>query len=651
MSITGPSKRAFIVALLITLGIMAQVASRPWSSPIIWDAFGYHLYLPLTFVHHDLGMQDPSIVEGIIERYKPSDTFYQAHKAPTGNMVIRYTPGLAVIQLPGFLFAHALAEGMGYPADGLSKPYQVAVFITCMLFLFTGLVCLHLFLDSNFGSTVASFTTVLIIFGTNAMDQLVDQQLMTHNYSFALYAVLLWATQRLHQRINVQRSLLVGLVLGLLIIVRPTNGLALLIPVLWPLEGHSFIGKWRTLFKQHKLKLFILVVSMSAVSLILLGYWKIYAGSWLYDSYQNPGEGLDIFYPHLHKFLFSFQKGWFVYTPIMLVAVFGLFRLWRTRWKATLAITVFLVIFIFIVSSWTLWYYPGGFGQRAAVDIYPLMAVGLASVLQWALRATGALRFFVVSVLVLVGALNLFQIVQLRRGVHEPDRMTASYYFGTFFDLEPDAAKRSMLLFKRPTTANAQLDDLNNYTVFGEWQQPVPITPDQVAPDGKPAFFLDAEHPFTTAFELEYQDLTPNDHAWVEVSGRIYADTLIGETDASLVATMDHDGSYGYQAVDVKGFPNMIPGQWNEFSFNYLTPVARRPWDILKVYGWFRNGRAIWLDGLRVKSLVRKPADVPRKSGPHAGWNGPSTGASRIADMECGILAQRVPGHVNRRVK
>src|SRR5262245_52086170 len=85
------------VITLFTLYMVGQLCLRPWQSPITWDAFGYHLYLPLSIVHHDLGMRDPAVIEGMFASYEPSSTFYQAHKAPTGDMVIRYSPGVALL--------------------------------------------------------------------------------------------------------------------------------------------------------------------------------------------------------------------------------------------------------------------------------------------------------------------------------------------------------------------------------------------------------------------------------------------------------------------------------------------------------------------------------------------------------------------------
>ncbi|MBK6776976.1 MAG: hypothetical protein IPG74_14450 [Flavobacteriales bacterium] len=75
--------------------------------------------------------------------------------------------------------------------------------------------------------------------------------------------------------------------------------------------------------------------ALIAVSPLFI-YWKVYAGSFFWDSYQNPGEGLDIFYPHIHNFLFSFRKGWLLYSPLIALALLGFIPLWRRHRRSPL---------------------------------------------------------------------------------------------------------------------------------------------------------------------------------------------------------------------------------------------------------------------------------------------------------------------------
>jgi hypothetical protein len=589
-----------LFAAVLVFGIVTQLMLRPWSTPITWDGFGYHLYLPLIFVHQDLGMVDPGIIPGIFEQYRPSDTFYQAHLAPTGHMVIRYTPGLALLHLPGFLIAHIVAHSGTYPADGLSLPYQLAATTTAMSFLLVGLWALLRVLHRYFKPTTAYLTAALILYGTNLMDQAVEQQMMTHLYSFALYSLLLLTTARFHERPGANRAFATGLVLGVLVLVRPTNALAVLIPLLWPMPGMGIADKLRWVWGEQRSMLLAALAGAIPPVLLLLGYWRAYSGDWLYDSYQNPGEGLDLFYPHIHKFLFSFRKGWFIYTPIMLVALAGLLFLRRGAVKRLcFSLLLFLFTFIYVVSSWTLWYYPGGFGQRAAVDIYPIMALGLGAVVEHVLNGSAWRKWAALAGFALLVALLQFQIMQQRWGVRPADRLTWSYYWSSFLDKAPDPTKAHLMLYERPTTQVNELPAGHGPVQGATWSQPTPDL-QGLAPDGSPAHVLSIDTPYSPAFKLPYREITKADHAWLVVSGSV----LIADSSAMegcIVAHMDHGGAYGYRAWDLRTIPGIRPGEWTPFRFVYLTPVPRRPWDPLVTYAWHRGGSVFWAKEFQVE--------------------------------------------------
>ncbi|MBK6776977.1 MAG: glycosyltransferase family 39 protein [Flavobacteriales bacterium] len=231
-----------IAVLLFGLFLTQRVVVQRPDNALGWDGFGYWLYLPLTIVHNDLGMQDPTIIEGIFKTYDPSGTFYQAHKAPTGNTVIRYTPGLAFIHLPGFLIAHALAEPLGSPADGFSTPYQYSALITYVLVIVFGLWVLRKVLDELFGPTIALAALLLTLLGTNLLVYFETNPMMTHGYSFALLSLLLWLNMKWHKDPRMRTAIALGAVLGFIALVRPTDAIVALIPLLWPLRDHVCWG-------------------------------------------------------------------------------------------------------------------------------------------------------------------------------------------------------------------------------------------------------------------------------------------------------------------------------------------------------------------------------------------------------------------------
>lgn len=589
----APSPALF--SLLLTGGIGLLLVCRSWfSNPIAWDGFGYFLYLPLLFIHNDLGMTDPGIVRDMFATYAPSDTFYQAHQAPSGLWVIRYTPGLALLHAPGFLVAHVLAAPLGFASDGLSPPYQVAVLITSLCWLWAGLYWLLQFLRMLVPGLVPFMATTLILYGTNLFDQAVEHPLMTHLYTFALLSALLWSTHRWHAAPSVSGACAMGLALGLSMLVRPTNILAMLIPLLWPLGSLGTIGKIREVINRHLVPLLLFVACTAAPVCILLLYWRIVAGTWLYNSYQNPGEGLDLLHPHLASFLFSYRKGWLLYTPIALVGLVGLaFTTPPSLRRLRLPLWSFLVVFLYVVSTWTVWYYPGGFGQRAAVDVLPVVAVGLTFALQRAARSPGSEQLALGLVVLLLVVFLHFQLWQQRQHFRPADRMTKAYYWATFLQREPDTTLFHLLGPDRVVEQEAPV--LGQVREHAWWN----VHPE----NGQMEYVLASGTPFTPAWERPFHLLTDGDHAWVEVRGELFAADTLG-LQADLVLHMVHEDTYGYRTFSLADATPVRLMEWVPFTCYYLTPVPRRSTDILRVYAWHRNGPPIRLRNLRVTSLV-----------------------------------------------
>jgi hypothetical protein len=76
---------------------------------ISWDVFGYYLYLPFSFIYHDIELKNEQRILDIINTYHNTATFYQAMKLESGAYIMKYSMGLAVLYAPFFFIGHAIA--------------------------------------------------------------------------------------------------------------------------------------------------------------------------------------------------------------------------------------------------------------------------------------------------------------------------------------------------------------------------------------------------------------------------------------------------------------------------------------------------------------------------------------------------------------
>ena len=585
------SRYALILLCAVTIAVRCAMPQR---QALTWDVFGYYLYLPATFIHDDIALKDRAWLDEVMTTYEPSSTLYQLVDGPNGNRVIKYSSGMAVVYAPCFFVAHLLAGPLGFAADGFSSPYQIAVAAGCLAFALFGLlllrkVLLHLFDD---GWTAALL--LLIGLGTNWFQLTAwDGTLLTHSALFTLYALLLLATIRWHTTPSSRWALLIGASLGLIVLIRPSELVAVLIPVLWGLhDTQARRAKWNAVRNSIPQILGAAILFLFVAS-PQLAYWKATTGQWLFYSYVNPGEGFDLDTPHLRPFLISFRKGWLVYTPLMMVAIAGIPFLWRSIPKAFWTVLVFLLVDVWIVSSWSCWWYAGGsFSSRSMVPAYVLLALPLGAILQW----TWERAFTRVAAISACGAfvlLNLFQTWQWTVGILSKERMTKAYYKSIFARTTAPPNAEDLLLVSRALDGDERLVNEASYT-----SREVHRADFSDKPDG--TFTMNPDVPYTPAFETAFEGLTSKDHAWIRAKARFWLDD-----EAIAVPTMvihfEHDGGvYKYMARDAD-VPLSARNLWVPFTVDYITPEVRSKQDKVKVYLWNQSGTPIRVDDLVVE--------------------------------------------------
>lgn len=349
---------------------------------ISYDVSGYYMYLPAAFIYNDL--KEVKFLDDVIEKYRPTADPYQVFTHESGNKVMKYSIGQAVMYAPFFAVAHAWASASdAYPADGFSFPYQFMISLGSLVVSFLGLFWLMTVLRYYFQEKAVALTLLLIVFGTNYLNYSAIDGAMTHNNVFSLGALLLLTSHRFYVRATLSRALLIGVCIGLMALTRPTEIIAAIIPVLWGLDltRKGAIGKRLKLFGQHWRKLLAAAVVTLAIGSIQVVYWKYVSGDWLVYSYQD--QGFDWLSPHLNKGFFSYKAGWLIYTPLMIFSLIGFIQLFRHKPALFPAIFLHAVLFIYIAFSWSVWWYGGSLGQRTMVQEYTVLAFPLAAFIGW----------------------------------------------------------------------------------------------------------------------------------------------------------------------------------------------------------------------------------------------------------------------------
>lgn len=442
---------SFYAYLFCCCVIMAtHLYSPKWAktgsnATLSWDVSGYYMYLPCAFIYHDLKTEKGFRNEAIT-KYKATPNHAQAFKhEASGNYVMKYSMGQAIQYMPSFFVAHIWATlSNKYPADGFSFPYQICISIGSLLIAFLGLFYLRKNLLFYFSEEITSLGMIAIVVGTNYLNYAAIDGAMTHNGLFTIYSILIYNTIRFYKKPTYKNGLLIGLLVGLAALTRPTEIISCLIPVLWGLNFFDLdcLKNRLQVFKVHFTKMMLAIICCLAVGSLQLIYWKYVSGDWIVYSYQD--QGFSWLSPHIIKAATDFECGWFIYTPLMMFGILGFIPLISGNKKLFFPTIIYSSLFIYIAFSWDIWCYGGSLGQRSVVQAYAILIFPLCAFLAWVLQLNRFVKIWFFALIALFCYVNVWFTYQAHGGgIFKASQMTNAYYWKTIgtYTINPENIK------------------------------------------------------------------------------------------------------------------------------------------------------------------------------------------------------------------
>ena len=582
------SSSSLWLVVLLFVALVTFRSSNIQEKEISWDVFGYYLPIIATFQFDDPLMKDRSWVEELNAEKKLTGTVYQLSTTDSGEPMYFFLFGMSYFYVLFYFIGDWIAGFMGYAQDGFSAPYTIALVYGCMIYTLIGLIYLRKILRHFFSETITVWVLILIVLGTNYAHHMSIKNLETVNVLFFLATIVIWNTIQWH--INQKFKHLLAIAIGsvLMALVKPSEILFLLLPIMWNVwNKESAIDKLNSIW-QRKFQFLIVIVVACVIAFPQLYYWYLKTGFWIFDTYKNPGVGLDILSPHIFDSLFSYKKGWLLYTPVMVFALIGIYYFQRRNKRIFLAVFLTILVSAYIVFSWTEWWYGAGFSNRPMITYYPLLSICLGyflvELLQW--KKTMQTVIFVVFTFFIF--LNQFQWWQLRVYILDPYRTTKAYYWASFLHTSVTPEQRGLLSFKRDFSAEARFVPVENvFTKRVVWNQFSDVN------DGHHLSPESEEFGFN--FRKAYKELTKKDHVWVKVTFDYLSDNL-GEPILVAAAMIRSNGAYGYQTFELKNDTS----RWQKMEFYYLTPEIRSINDQLNIDFWKRNPCNLRMDNLKI---------------------------------------------------
>lgn len=583
---------SFLLLTLVFVYIVYRVFD--FQVPVIysWDLFGSYIYLPLVFDQHQLVFTDTAYFDAINQQHQLTDTLYQFVQNENGTVITKYTLGWSILMLPFYLLAELWAWLGGYPTDGFSQPYKIMMIAGNLVYALLSLFLLRKLLLKFFSEKLSLLLILILVFGTNFLFTQSAMLGSTHLIEFFLVICLLLQTFRFYEKLTARSGALLGIIIALIFLVRPPDILFALIPVFWlDRRFTSFGDKFKFFFKEH---LKVVLVSLFCFLLLVFlqfAYWKATAGSWFIDSYaNNAGEGFDWFNPHVSEFLFSFRKGWLIYTPIMVFALIG-FLFWIKKDPSKRIFALTFLIFLYVVSSWTTWWYASSFSQRAVIEAYPILIIAFGYFLL--LLQQSRLKLIFYPLIALLVFFNLFQTYQADKGIIHNHRMTRDYYWSVFGQTEIPTSKQMELLYF----------DNNRDFIFPDELERDFRESKTVVKRFKPAFKLNSQTLYSPTLDLRAGDVSQKEYFIIHATWKYEGDTsaLRGKVFYGAVFHGSKTNSYAWLGKGIED-PKLVHNPREKtLCYTYVSPHIRSQEDVIRFGAWAQSGEEITLTGLKVE--------------------------------------------------
>ncbi len=361
-------------ALLVLVALWA-VSTGMWLNPGITkpDGVGYYVYLPSLRIDGDLLFFNEWGRFGMIDR----GLIQHKEVTSTDHLGNHWTVGSALYWMPSFLLADVarMLPGLnGFARDGVSLPYNVAVgfgsAVAGLLTLVIGFIISRRYVPA-FPAVVAAAG---LWFGTPLLFYSSRNPILSHAPSAFACALVVLLSLRLRIDRTASGWFAAGLAAGFAFIVRPQNGVFLLVPLI------IATASGRTLVQRAGLLLggfAVAAVPQAIVSQVLYGtpYGFLTGGG-----AAKPFAAFERIWAW--EPIFSWYHGLIPWSPFIALGLAGMFILWkRDRPLAAAGLFVFATQWFVNATLERSFWGAQAFGQRRFDNCAVFFLLGAAVLL------------------------------------------------------------------------------------------------------------------------------------------------------------------------------------------------------------------------------------------------------------------------------
>jgi hypothetical protein len=376
--------------ILLAFFLFTLPLLNPW---VRGDGVGYYAYARAPLIEHSLDFTRDYQLANESFREARCDENGQPkseYRTPTGHLDNHFSVGPAMLWSPFLLLAHsgvllARVFGSKVSADGFSAPYRYAMALGTGLYGFLALFLSFRLARKYVGHLWSFVATVAIWWASSLPVYMYFNPSWSHAHSAFIVALFLWYWDATREGRSLAEWLLLGMIVGLMLDIYYANLMLVSVLVVEALEqyghipdlGRSASRSFLQLFSRHLL--FGIVVCAVMIP-TFASRWIVYGGPFEsgYVSIRNFLWRSPVFF----SVLFSSNHGLLSWTPVLGLAILGLFFFTFRLPKVGIPFFTAMMAFYLFISFYPDWAGISSYGNRFFVSLTPLFVLGLAYLLE-----------------------------------------------------------------------------------------------------------------------------------------------------------------------------------------------------------------------------------------------------------------------------
>jgi hypothetical protein len=418
VSPSGPANARKMERRLFLFFLLSLPLLNPW---VRGDGVGYYAFARAPLIEHRLDFQrDYQAANAsfrgarLDENGLPKSDF----RTRTGHLDNHFTVGPAILWAPFLLAAHAgvllvRATGSQVAADGFSAPYRIAMAFGTAVYGFLGLLLATLVARRYVDERWAFLAAVAVWWASSLPVYMYFNPSWSHAHSAFAVALFLWYWHETRGQRRTRQWCLLALIAGLMLNVYYANATMLLVPAVEAIQ--QYVGAFREPARGEPSGGQLLGKHLLFGAIVVLSFFPTFI-----TRYVVYGSPFELGYvplkdwawrsPFFLAVLFSSNHGLFVWTPVVLLAIAGLFLFWRREPQVGTPFLASVLAFYVFIACYPDWAGISSYGNRFFVSLTPLFVLGLSVLLERAAMLFRNPRAALAAVYGFLGCLILWNL-------------------------------------------------------------------------------------------------------------------------------------------------------------------------------------------------------------------------------------------------